>query len=148
MPTAWLNTEDGAGGKSVAMSAEPTQLSRGAGGTPGGVGEFCVGLVMACVGGYLLLNQVTVTTGFWSLWGYNALGLTLVPLLVGIGWLFFDGHATVGWLLVVVGAAIIFAGILVNLHLYFRPTSLFNTLMMLTLLVGGLALVARSLRPH
>ena len=148
VPTARLNTEDGTRGKSVTMSAQPTQLSRGAGGRPGGVGEFCVGLAMACVGGYLLLNQGTVTTGFWSLWGYNALGLTLVPLLAGIGWLFFDGYATVGWLLLMVGAAIIFAGIIANLHLYFRPTSLFNTLMMLTLLVDGLALVARSLRPH
>ena len=35
-----------------------------------------------------------------------------------------------------------------NLNIYFRPTSLFNTLVMLVLLVGGLGLVARSLRPY
>jgi hypothetical protein len=33
-----------------------------------------------------------------------------------------------------------------NLRIYFQPTSLFNTLVMLVLLVGGLGLVARSLR--
>src|SRR5215813_11782528 len=33
------------------------------------------------------------------------------------------------------------------MHVYFRPTSLFNTLVMLILLVGGLALIARSIRP-
>jgi uncharacterized protein len=38
------------------------------------------------------------------------------------------------------------AGILVNLAIFFRPTSLFNTLLMLILLVGGLGLIARSLR--
>jgi hypothetical protein len=103
---------------------------------------------MACVGGYLILNQVTITTGSWYVWGYNAFGLTLVPLLVGIGWLFFDARATVAWLLLVLGAAVILAAILANLHLYFRPTSLFNTLIMLALLAGGLGLVARSLRPH
>ena len=128
------------------MEAESNRTSRGAGGTPGGVGEFIVGLLMATIGGYLLLNQVTVTTGFWYFWGYNAFGLTLLPLLAGIGWLFFNGRSTMGWLLVVLGAAIIFAGIIANLHIYFRPTSLFNTLIMLGLLVGGLGLIARSLR--
>ena len=51
-----------------------------------------------------------------------------------------------GWLLLLIGAVIIFAAILMNLQIYFQPTSLFNTLAMLTLLVGGLGLVARSLR--
>jgi len=31
------------------------------------------------------------------------------------------------------------------LHIYFEPTSLFNTLIMLVLLAGGLGLIARSL---
>ncbi len=35
-----------------------------------------------------------------------------------------------------------------NLHIYFRPTSLFDTILMLVLLAGGIGLVARSLRPH
>jgi uncharacterized protein len=130
------------------MAHEPRPAFQGAGGTPGGVGEFVVGLGMVVIGGYLLLDQVTVTTGAWALWGYNAFGLTLVPLLVGIGWLFFDGRAAFGWLLVLLGAAIIFAGIIANLHIYFRPTSLFNTLIMLGLLVGGLGLVVRALRAH
>jgi hypothetical protein len=34
------------------------------------------------------------------------------------------------------------------LRLYFEPTSLFNTILMLVLLAGGLGLVARALRPH
>ena len=130
------------------MGADSKQAFQGAGGTPGGVGEFVVGLLMAAIGGYLLLNQVTVTTGFWVFWEYNTFGLTLLPLLAGIGWLFFNGRSTMGWLLVTLGAAIVFAGIIANLHIYFRPTSLFNTLIMLGLLVGGLGLIGRSLRPH
>ena len=118
----------------------------GAGGTPGGVGQFLIGLAMAAAGGYLLTSQVMVTTSGWTLWGFNSFGLSLLPLLAGIGLLFFNGKSKVGWLLTVAGAAIIFAGILMNLSIYFRPTSLFNTLMMLVLLVGGLGLIARSLR--
>src|SRR5918999_164615 len=115
---------------------------RGAGGTPGGLGEFLIGFVMACAGGYLLTQQVTVTSGFWTFWGYNAFGLTLVPLLIGVALLFFNGRSKLGWLLLLAGAAILLAGILVNLEIYFRHTSLFNTLVMLVLLFGGVGLIA------
>ena len=121
---------------------------RGAGGTPGGLGEFLLGFVMACAGGYLLTQQVTVTSGFWTFWGYNAFGLTLVPLLIGVALLFFNGRSRVGWLLLIGGATILLAGILMNLEIYFRQTSLFNTLLMLVLLFGGVGLIARSLRAH
>jgi uncharacterized protein len=120
---------------------------RGAGGTEGGLGTFLIGFVMTIAGGYLLTNQVTVTSGFWHIGGYNAFGLTLLPLIVGIAFLFFDGKSVVGWVLTVAGAVILFVGIIVNLDIYFRSTSLFNTLIMLVLLLGGIGLIARSLRP-
>jgi hypothetical protein len=118
------------------------------GGTPGGIGHFFLGFVMACVGGYFLSNQVLVVGSFWSFFGANTFGLTLVPMLFGIGILFWNGRSAVGWLLTVAGALFIFAGVLANMHIFFRPTSLFNTLVMLILLVGGLGLIARGLRPH
>ena len=119
---------------------------RGAGGTEGGMGTFLIGCVMALAGGYLLTNQVTVTSGFWHLWGYNAFGLSLLPFIIGIAFLFFDGASVIGWVLTVGGAVIIFLGILSNLEIYFRATSLFNTLIMLVLLLGGIGLIARGVR--
>ena len=121
---------------------------RGAGGTPGGLGTFLAGSAMVVAGGYLPLTRVTVSSGLWMLWGYNAFGLSLVPLLVGIGILFFDGRSLIGWVLTAAGALIILVGIIANLHVYFMPTSLFDTLLILGLLAGGLGLVARSLRPQ
>ena len=118
----------------------------GAGGSPGGFGTFFGGLAMAIAGGYLLLQQVTVHSGFWSWWGPNTFGLTLVPLVVGIGVLFFNGRSPAGWVLAGGGAVIIVAGILTNLQVYFAPTSLYNTLVMLVLLAGGLGLMARAVR--
>lgn len=121
---------------------------RGAGGTEGGIGMFVIGFVMAVAGGYLLTTQVTVTSGYWRLWGYNAFGLSLLPFIVGIAFLFFDGKSAVGWVLTLAGAVIILVGIIANLEIYFRATSLFNTLMMLVLLFGGIGLVARALKPR
>lgn len=119
---------------------------KGAGGTPGGLGTFFFGFVMAVAGGYLLMQQVTVHSGFWSWWGPNTFGLSLVPLLFGVALLFFNGKSLVGWLLTIGGAVIILAGVISNLQIYFRPTSLFNTLVMLVLLFGGLGLIARSVK--
>jgi hypothetical protein len=55
------------------------------GGTSGGVGAFLAGLLMVAGGGYLLLNQVQVTTSYWSFGGQGSFGLSPLPLLAGIG---------------------------------------------------------------
>lgn len=114
------------------------------GGTPGGLGTFIVGLVMSIAGGYLVMNQVQVTSGYWGWFGQNTFGLTLLPLIIGIGLLFFNGKSIIGWLLAGAGAVIIFAGVLANLHIYFAQTSLYNLIIMLVLFAGGLGLMARA----
>ena len=121
---------------------------KGAGGTPGGIGEFIIGLAMAIAGAYLITNQVVVVSSFWSIWGYNAFGLSLVPLIVGTGILFFNGKSIIGWLLLFIGVVVIFTGILMNLHIYFERTSLINTIVMIVLLAGGIGLILRGLAPH
>ena len=121
---------------------------RNAGGTPGGIVEFVIGLIMAIAGAFLISNQVVVVSGFWSMWGYSAFGLSMIPLIFGIGILFFNGKSIIGWLLLIIGVVVIIAGILVNLHVYFQPTSLFNTIIMIVLLAGGIGLIVRAIAPH
>ncbi len=119
---------------------------QGAGGTQGGVAQFFVGLALAVGGAYLLTQRVMVTSGFWSFFGGHTFGLSLLPLVVGAGVLFYDGKSRLGWILTLAGVVIVFLGILLNLRIYFEPTSLFDTLLMLVLLAGGIGLIARSLR--
>jgi len=38
--------------------------------------------------------------------------------------------------------------VIANLHIYFQPASLFDTMAMLILLVGGLGQIARAMRTH
>jgi len=120
---------------------------RNVGGTRGGLIVFLLGLAMTLAGAYLLLTQVTVHGGFWTYFGWEAgqsFGLTLLPLLIGVGLLFANGRSRAGWLLVGAGAVVILVGIIANLQIYFRPTSLYNTLAMFVLFFGGLGLMARS----
>jgi hypothetical protein len=121
------------------------------GGTPGGARTFLLGLIMAVVGGYLLLQEVSVYGGYWN-WGFaggygRSFGISLLPLLFGIGILFYDGSSFAGRLLTGLGALIILAGIILNLDIHFQQTSLFNTLLVLVLIVGGVGLIVRAVMP-
>ena len=121
------------------------------GGTPGGTRTFLLGMVMVIVGGYLLFDHVQVHGGYWR-WGGlggagSSFGLTLIPMLIGIAILFANGKSLIGRFLAAGGLLIILAGIIANLNIHFRQTSLFNTLLILVLLVGGVGLVVRSAMP-
>ncbi len=118
----------------------------GAGGSEGGLGQFFVGLAMVIAGSYLFLQRVSVSSGYWDFGGRNAFGLSLIPLLVGIGMLFFNGKSVLGRLLTGGGFLIIVVGIIANMRVYFGPASLYDTLLILGLMAGGIGLVARSLR--
>jgi hypothetical protein len=118
----------------------------GAGGTPGGTAQFLIGLGLAAVGAYMLTQQVTVQSGYWTLGGWNAFGLSLIPFILGIALLFFDGSSKAGFILLFLGVLIIAAGILLNLSIYFQPTSLFNTLMMIGMTAAGVGLLLRALK--
>ncbi len=122
------------------------------GGTPGGTKTFLLGIIMLVVGGYLLFNHVTIGGGYWN-WSFfgqsygTSFGITLIPMLFGVGILFANGKSLVGRVLTFGGLLMILVGIIANLDLHFRRTSLFNTLVMLVLIVGGIGLVIRSVAP-
>jgi hypothetical protein len=129
-----------------------TRKFEGAGGSPGGVGEFFIGLLVAAVGFYLLFSHVQVHSSYWNFMGFGgagrSFGISLLPLLFGIGILFVNGRSVLGWLLSVGGLLFILAGILMNLDIYFQQTTLLHTLIMLFMIAAGLGLIVKGLRPH
>lgn len=127
---------------------------RGAGGTSGGVVEFLLGLVMIVIGAYMLSNNVKVHSGFlgWKMMmggmRITAFGVTLIPLSFGIFWLFFDGESWIGWALTITSTICIVVGIMMTLDVHFKSVSVYVLVIMLTLLLGGLGIIARSLKEH
>jgi len=122
------------------------QKFNGVGGTPGGLWTFIIGIIMIIAGGFLFINHVKVGYGFFHFFGRDTQGLVLIPLIAGIAFLFFNAKSVIGWILTIAGALIIFLSVIVSLRFYFPQTSLFNLLIMLVLLVGGIGLVLRSLK--
>jgi len=134
------------------------QLLQGAGGTPGGLGMFAVGFVLAAVGTYLFLHSVNVSTapqGYLS--GYfnsrilgtghptSATGVLFVPFFLGVAVLFYDAKRLLGWVLFYLGLAIIMVEILSCLR-FFMSMPVSHLLMMLAMIAGGVGLMLRSLR--
>jgi hypothetical protein len=124
----------------------------GAGGTPGGIGEFVLGVLLVGIGFYIVFQHVQVHSSYWNFFGAGgagrSFGVSLIPLLFGIGILFANGKSLPGWVLTIGGLLLILVGIIVNLDIYFQPTSLMNTIIMLGLIAAGFGLVVKSLRPH
>jgi hypothetical protein len=119
------------------------------GGTKGGLGHFLLGLGLAIAGAYLFLDRVSVYGGYWGFFGgpRQSFGLSMVPVMLGVGMLFYSGRSFLGWLLFGGGLLVIVVGVFANLQLHFRQTSLIDTVMMLGMLAAGVGLMIRALSP-
>ncbi|MGB9109447.1 MAG: hypothetical protein WCC39_12250 [Telluria sp.] len=126
---------------------------KGAGGTSGGTGQFFLGLVMMCGGFYLLLNGIIVSSSFGlatRLFGVGGVGITggliLIPLIIGIGMIFYNARSALGWLLAIGSLAAMIFGVIASLSLALRTMTAFELIGILVLAFGGLGLFLRSLR--
>ncbi len=126
---------------------------RGAGGTDGGTGHFFMGLFMMAAGGYLFFNNIQVSLGFgagyqyFSVWGTGITsGIVLIPLLFGVGMIFYNASNILGWLLTVASLAMLGFGVIAQTRFHLHNMSAFELLTILFLFVGGIGLFLRSLR--
>ncbi|BAH75352.1 hypothetical protein [Solidesulfovibrio magneticus] len=125
----------------------------GAGGTPGGLGRFFLGLTMMVAGGYLFLSSIRVYHFFnmgYSLYTFGSFrlttGMTLLPLGLGIVMIFYSARNILGWLLFLGSLLAICVGVIASIRFSLASMSLFDLLVILTLLLGGLGLFLSSLR--
>ncbi|KHK03941.1 hypothetical protein [Desulfovibrio sp. TomC] len=125
----------------------------GAGGTPGGLGRFFLGLAMMVAGGYLFLSSIRVYNFFtmgYSLYAFGPVrlttGMTLLPLGLGIVMIFYNARNILGWLLFLGSLLAVGVGVIASIRFSLAGMSLFDLLVILTLLLGGLGLFLSSLR--
>ncbi len=126
---------------------------QGAGGSNGGVGRFFIGLAMIVAGGYLFLNAIRISYGFhmgyrlYSLGRFHLTsGMTLIPLVFGIGLIFYNSRNIIGWLLSAAALIMLGVGVIASIQFRLQGMSAFELIMILTLLFGGLGLFLSSLR--
>jgi hypothetical protein len=130
---------------------------RGSGGTPGGIGEFALGFVLAGLAVYLFLDSVVVTSGIGMiagrvdgmfggiLGGRTSSGLVFVPFFIGVTSLFYDSRQRWGWTLMYLGIAIIVIEILSRMQ-FLISMKVSHLLGIIVLLAAGTGLMLRSYR--
>ncbi len=118
----------------------------------GSAASMLLGFIMMCAGGYLLLESIIVSqtyflgVGLYHMGGIPVTGgMILVPLIFGVGIIFYRPSSLIGWALGVGSLAAMILGVIVNTHLALRQMSLFELIGIFVLCFGGLGLFLRAI---
>ena len=129
------------------------QRADGAGGTPGGIGQFLLGVGMVIAGGYLLLNSIRVVHGFgfgeglYNFGGFAVTsGMILLPFIIGVVIIFYDSSKWYGWLIAGGSLLALIVGAIATIRFRFTGMSAFDIIVILVLLFGGIGLVLAAVR--
>ena len=109
---------------------------------------LCGGFGLLLLGIFMVLHHVQVTSSFMAAFGFHAggFGLSIVPLMIGIGFLFFDYKNRVGWILTAASLALIFFAVLSQLVMSFPAISMLGLVIMFLPFAAGGALIAKGMR--
>ena len=110
--------------------------------------QFFLGIVLFGLGLFWVLQTAVVSTSFSSfIIGNFALpnGTVIIPLLIGIAFLFFSDKKIIGWIITVVGILIILLTIMMSVRISFTRTTLFNYILMFGFIAAGSALLLKTL---
>ncbi|MFZ5987690.1 MAG: hypothetical protein ACOYWZ_11275 [Bacillota bacterium] len=123
--------------------------SRSSSSSKSSVLQFFSGIILFLIGAYLITQNTIIYTNFSALsdvLGFNMpFGLIILPLLIGIGILFFNSKSVLGWIVLVFGILSILLGILMALKIQFKPITLYFGILMYGMTAAGLGLFLKSI---
>lgn len=110
---------------------------------------FWSGLIMMVVGLFFLSQKVTVTNSFWGggmrLMGmYINSGIVMVPFIFSLIWLFIKTNMA-SKIALVLSVILILASLIQSTRFYIQYLSLFDWVVMLVLIFGGMSFIAKSM---
>lgn len=105
-----------------------------------------MGMILLGLGIFLVFQNTYVTTdwGWYRIGGFQLPSGTIVlPLLAGIGMLFYNSKSVAAWVVTGIGVLAVLVTMLISVRLRFAPTSLFNYILMFGCIGAGLGLITR-----
>lgn len=110
--------------------------------------HFFLGIILLAAGIFMITKNTYVGMN-WYQWRFGGLGIptgaVILPLLVGIGLLFFNGKSIIGWIVTVIGAVIVILSIILSVEIRFATTNLYTFIIMFGCTFAGAGLLLRSL---
>lgn len=109
--------------------------------------QFLIGIVMLIAGLYWFASSVMVTTGFysWRIGGFRTGGFVIVPLIIGICWIFANPSSIGAKIMAFLGVVIILASIIAGTNFVFYRRNLYEYILMIVFIFGGATLVLKVL---
>ena len=96
--------------------------------------QFVGGVIMLVVGLYILSQKVMVSSsyGFFSLWGGRfSSGLIMVPLIIGVVWMFATGGSFVSKIFTVLSVILIIASIIASTRIWLVSITMYEWVLIL-----------------
>ena len=113
--------------------------------------RFLAGLALLAVGLFLLFNRVHVgSTGFgWGRLSFGAFsmpsGLVIVPFIIGVVWMFGSNGSFIPKLFTALSVLFIIAAIILNTRFWVDTMTMFDWILILTMIFAGGTMVAMVL---
>ncbi len=110
--------------------------------------QFVAGIVMLAVGLYIFSQKVIVFSGygFFSFGGGRVTsGLIIVPLIIGIVWMFITGANFASKVFTAIAVLLIIVSVIMSTHIHLSAMTLYEWVLLLVLIFGGAGLVGKVL---
>lgn len=111
--------------------------------------QFLAGLLMLISGLFIFSQKVIVYSSFFggfSLGGMRMTsGLIIVPLIIGIVWMFVSGASFPSKIMTGIGVLLIIAAVIASTNIHLTAMTLYEWILILVLIFGGAGLVAKVL---
>jgi len=114
------------------------------------LGMFLAGLAMLIAGLFIFSQKVLVHTTFFSngfrigTFHLNS-GMIIIPLIIGIIWLFVRPKSIGGKIVTAIGVLIIIISVIMSTSIRLTTMTLFDWVLILVLIFGGVGLLLRVL---
>ncbi|MDP4180704.1 MAG: hypothetical protein Q8942_06400 [Bacillota bacterium] len=108
---------------------------------------FLVGMGLMAGGLFLIFQNTIISTNFtlMNILGYTPpTGIIILPLLLGIGVLFFNEKSKIGWFLAIFGIVSILLELLMGLRMHFKPITLYYGILMFGMTFAGAGLFLKA----
>ncbi|MEM7146717.1 MAG: hypothetical protein AAF591_16405 [Verrucomicrobiota bacterium] len=127
------------------------------GGTDGGTWQFLVGALLCVVAGWLFFDSVRVVSGGGWVSGMmrgrggggmgqtTSMGILFVPFVIGLVLLFYNAKLKAGWVLFIVGLAIVVVEMVSRIRFRFDIKST-HLILMIVMFCAGAGFILRSVR--
>lgn len=106
------------------------------------------GIFLLLVGMIMLFQHVRVTSGYMTWWGIStgdSIGVLLVLLTIGIGWIVYNSRSLWGWLIGALSLFTIIFSIVSGLRIHFYPVSMLQMIFMLLPFAFGAGFLLKGL---